>query len=324
MAAHRSTAPSRRAVRHRRFRTKGPTPSPPGPADDPRAAPQPARSVTLGTAACGSIEGQPCEFPCGQRGVHLLLVRRSAVHAAVGRGVDTVATSLRARDPPAPPTRSASTTLYGVRRERRRRPARGSVVVMITSLDGSTVVDGRSGGLGNATDSSILGALRRAADVVLVGAGTATAEHYGPPDQRRPAHRRGDRAGEHRPRIRAVHERRRLPGAARGRPTEPARDRRRAGRPAAASTSRPPWPASAPSSTSRRSCWRRAGPASTPRCSPVTASTSSTSRSSPAAGGRRRRPHRGRRRAPTFDRYDLVHLATEDGYLYGRWVRRRF
>ena len=26
--------------------------------------------------------------------------------------------------------------------------------------------------------------------------------------------------------------------------------------------------------------------------------------------------------APTFDRYDLVHLATEDGYLYGRWVRR--
>ena len=27
---------------------------------------------------------------------------------------------------------------------------------------------------------------------------------------------------------------------------------------------------------------------------------------------------------PTFDRYDLVHLATEDGYLYGRWVRRRF
>ena len=25
---------------------------------------------------------------------------------------------------------------------------------------------------------------------------------------------------------------------------------------------------------------------------------------------------------PTFERFELAHLATEDGYLYGRWVRR--
>jgi riboflavin biosynthesis pyrimidine reductase len=56
-------------------------------------------------------------------------------------------------------------------------------VVMITSLDGTTAVAGRSGGLGNATDTAVLGALRRAADVVLVGAATARAEQYGPPKQ---------------------------------------------------------------------------------------------------------------------------------------------
>jgi riboflavin biosynthesis pyrimidine reductase len=56
-------------------------------------------------------------------------------------------------------------------------------VCMIASLDGSTVVEGRSGGLGNATDRAIFGALRRAADVVIVGAATARAESYGPPKQ---------------------------------------------------------------------------------------------------------------------------------------------
>ena len=51
---------------------------------------------------------------------------------------------------------------------------------MIASLDGTTVVDGRSGALGNPTDARVLGALRRAADAVLVGAGTVRAEGYGP------------------------------------------------------------------------------------------------------------------------------------------------
>jgi riboflavin biosynthesis pyrimidine reductase len=52
---------------------------------------------------------------------------------------------------------------------------------MITSIDGATAIGGRSGGLGNATDREVLSALRRAADVVLVGAGTARGEGYGAP-----------------------------------------------------------------------------------------------------------------------------------------------
>jgi riboflavin biosynthesis pyrimidine reductase len=72
--------------------------------------------------------------------------------------------------------------LYGV--ERPRPPDRPWLgVCMIASLDGGTVVDGRSGRLGNATDGAVFSALRRAADVVLVGAGTARAESYGPPNE---------------------------------------------------------------------------------------------------------------------------------------------
>jgi riboflavin biosynthesis pyrimidine reductase len=70
--------------------------------------------------------------------------------------------------------------LYGGPRERLGgRPWVG--LCMITSLDGSTVVDGRSGALGNATDTAVLGALRRAADLVIVGAATVRLERYGPP-----------------------------------------------------------------------------------------------------------------------------------------------
>lgn len=56
-------------------------------------------------------------------------------------------------------------------------------VTMVTSLDGSVVVDGASGGLGNDNDRDILLALRRVADVLLVGAGTVRAEGYGPPSK---------------------------------------------------------------------------------------------------------------------------------------------
>jgi riboflavin biosynthesis pyrimidine reductase len=52
---------------------------------------------------------------------------------------------------------------------------------MIASLDGAVVVDGRSGPLGNSTDREVLLSLRELADVVLVGAGTARGEGYGPP-----------------------------------------------------------------------------------------------------------------------------------------------
>lgn len=52
---------------------------------------------------------------------------------------------------------------------------------MVASVDGATAIDGRSGGLGNATDRAVLLAMRAAADVVLVGAGTAARERYRPP-----------------------------------------------------------------------------------------------------------------------------------------------
>jgi riboflavin biosynthesis pyrimidine reductase len=69
----------------------------------------------------------------------------------------------------------------------------------IASLDGATTVDGRSGRLGGDGDRAVFRALRDLADVVLVGAGTARAERYGPP--RRPGQRiavvtaRGDLTG---------------------------------------------------------------------------------------------------------------------------------
>jgi riboflavin biosynthesis pyrimidine reductase len=52
---------------------------------------------------------------------------------------------------------------------------------MVSSIDGSIAIDGASGGLGNATDRQIFGALRAAAGIVVVGAGTARREGYGPP-----------------------------------------------------------------------------------------------------------------------------------------------
>ena len=78
--------------------------------------------------------------------------------------------------------------LYGVARARvGDRPWVG--VCMIAALDGTTVVDGASGALGNDTDRAVFAALRRAADVVIVGAGTVRAEGYGPP--RKPGQRIG-------------------------------------------------------------------------------------------------------------------------------------
>ncbi|MGI9032498.1 MAG: pyrimidine reductase family protein [Acidimicrobiales bacterium] len=51
---------------------------------------------------------------------------------------------------------------------------------MITSLDGATSVGGRSGGLVGPADRHLFHLLRALADVVLVGAGTARTEGYGP------------------------------------------------------------------------------------------------------------------------------------------------
>ena len=58
-------------------------------------------------------------------------------------------------------------------------------VCMIQSLDGSIVIGGTSGGLGNATDQEVLVTMRSVADVLLVGAQTVRAEGYGVPSNPR-------------------------------------------------------------------------------------------------------------------------------------------
>ncbi|MGV3113996.1 dihydrofolate reductase family protein [Corynebacterium freneyi] len=59
-------------------------------------------------------------------------------------------------------------------------PLDGVTLIAVTSIDGRAAVDGVSGGLGNPADAALLQAVRRASDVVLVGAGTVHAENYGP------------------------------------------------------------------------------------------------------------------------------------------------
>lgn len=52
---------------------------------------------------------------------------------------------------------------------------------MVASVDGAVALDGRSGGLGGEADRVAFRRLRTACDALLVGAGTARAEDYGPP-----------------------------------------------------------------------------------------------------------------------------------------------
>ena len=54
---------------------------------------------------------------------------------------------------------------------------------MITTPDGITETDGSSRGLGGPADQARLLALRNVSDLVMVGAGTARAENYGPPSR---------------------------------------------------------------------------------------------------------------------------------------------
>jgi riboflavin biosynthesis pyrimidine reductase len=65
------------------------------------------------------------------------------------------------------------------------------LVNMVVSADGATAVDGRAGDMGGEPDRRLFHALRTVPDVILVGAGTARAENYGPPKARpgRPAPR---------------------------------------------------------------------------------------------------------------------------------------
>ncbi len=65
---------------------------------------------------------------------------------------------------------------------RPRSPERPWVMLcMVTSVDGSVSVQGRSGPLGGPVDWAVLSALRGCADAIVVGAGTARSEDYGPP-----------------------------------------------------------------------------------------------------------------------------------------------
>src|SRR5829696_8030169 len=59
-------------------------------------------------------------------------------------------------------------------------PGRVVRVNFIASLDGATTVAGRSKGLQSPGDLRVFRLLRALADGVLVGAGTAAAEGYGP------------------------------------------------------------------------------------------------------------------------------------------------
>jgi riboflavin biosynthesis pyrimidine reductase len=57
-------------------------------------------------------------------------------------------------------------------------------VNMVSTLDGSaTGATGRSGEINNAADKRVFDTLRRLSDVIIVGAGTARAEGYGPAER---------------------------------------------------------------------------------------------------------------------------------------------
>lgn len=55
-----------------------------------------------------------------------------------------------------------------------------TTVNMVASVDGSMTLDGRSGGMSDEGDRRIFSVLRSMADVIMVGAGTARTERYGP------------------------------------------------------------------------------------------------------------------------------------------------
>lgn len=74
--------------------------------------------------------------------------------------------------------------IYGMDRQRHSsgRPAIGLCMVM--SIDGSTVVEGKSTLLSNPADRDVLVALRSAADTIVVGAGTVREEMYETPSKK--------------------------------------------------------------------------------------------------------------------------------------------
>lgn len=81
------------------------------------------------------------------------------------------------------PSPAATITLREAYDVVRPRPAHRPWVglCMVASVDGSTAIDGSSGGLSNPADIELLLTLRDLSDVVIVGAGTARDEGYGVP-----------------------------------------------------------------------------------------------------------------------------------------------
>jgi riboflavin biosynthesis pyrimidine reductase len=60
-------------------------------------------------------------------------------------------------------------------------PPQGAIRAnMVTSVDGAVTLDGRSEGISNEIDWQLFGLQRALADVIVVGAGTARTEGYGP------------------------------------------------------------------------------------------------------------------------------------------------
>jgi riboflavin biosynthesis pyrimidine reductase len=59
-------------------------------------------------------------------------------------------------------------------------PGRWVRANMVASLDGAATLNGRTRGLSSEADEQVFAMLRALSDVILVGAGTARAEHYGP------------------------------------------------------------------------------------------------------------------------------------------------
>ena len=78
---------------------------------------------------------------------------------------------------------SYAQTLHQRSNQRSSRPSNAPWVglCMVSSIDGSTVVGGKSSELSSTNDMAVLHGLRAIADVILVGAGTVRGEGYGPP-----------------------------------------------------------------------------------------------------------------------------------------------
>jgi riboflavin biosynthesis pyrimidine reductase len=82
----------------------------------------------------------------------------------------------------------------------------------VVSLDGAVELEGRSSKLGGPADRAAFLAMRATCDVILVGAGTARAEKYGPVKlSREVEERRSGRGQSRRPRLAVVSESARLP-----------------------------------------------------------------------------------------------------------------